>query len=242
MKKWTAWLNQEERSINQFIRSASASVPAGGRVLDAGSGRDQFSGYFLDQQFITTDLPDTMNRGRPRVHSSIDHLPFPHCTFDAVICTQVLEHVSDPQRVINELHRVLKPGGQLFLTAPQGWGIHNEPYHFFNFTLYGLRLLFQKAGFKIRSIQPRGGFFVYLAYRIHQGPRKILKQHKPGAKLWSEKTHAPTQNSWKYQVARVISKPIFLLLDLVASLLILIDDWDCEKRFTLGYACVVVKN
>src|SRR6185437_4412540 len=68
-------------------------------------------------------------------------------TFDAVLLTQVLEHVREPLRVVRELHRVLKRGGRLFLTAPLVWELHDLPHDFYRFTENGLRYLVEEAGF-----------------------------------------------------------------------------------------------
>jgi ubiquinone/menaquinone biosynthesis C-methylase UbiE len=66
---------------------------------------------------------------------------------DAVLSTQVLEHVADPLSVLAEFFRVLKPDGRLWLTAPFVWYLHEEPYDYYRFTSHGLRFLLERAGF-----------------------------------------------------------------------------------------------
>src|SRR3546814_15029687 len=53
---------------------------------------------------------------RPDVAADGALLPFPDQSFEAVICSEVLEHVPDPRLVLDEIARVLKPGGCLLLT------------------------------------------------------------------------------------------------------------------------------
>lgn len=65
---------------------------------------------------------------------NLQALPFRDECFDAVLCTEVLEHVPDPVRVLCELNRVLKPGGQVFVTVPQSWEIHEARHDYLRYT------------------------------------------------------------------------------------------------------------
>jgi SAM-dependent methyltransferase len=73
-------------------------------------------------------------------------LPFSEGSFDGVLCTQVLEHVSHPQELLLEISRVLRPGGILILSAPFLWQEHEEPYDFFRFSSFGMRRLLSCCG------------------------------------------------------------------------------------------------
>jgi len=55
-------------------------------------------------------------------------LPFTDGTFDVVICAQVYEHMTDPQEMVNEIARVLKPGGFCFFSGPNRLAIMEEHY------------------------------------------------------------------------------------------------------------------
>lgn len=66
------------------------------------------------------------------------HLPFPENSFDAVVCETMLEHVLEPERVIAEMHRVLKPGGQCYVMMPFIYGFHAAPSDFQRYTHKGL--------------------------------------------------------------------------------------------------------
>ena len=76
-----------------------------------------------------------------------EHLPFSSSTFDLVLCTQVLCYVEDPQRVIDEIRRVLRPGGTLLLTAPALLLNHapNDRWRFLPNRLYSLLREFTKV-------------------------------------------------------------------------------------------------
>ncbi|HXF47118.1 MAG TPA: class I SAM-dependent methyltransferase [Burkholderiaceae bacterium] len=82
-----------------------------------------------------------------------ESLPFRDASFDLVICTQVLNYVSSPPRVIGEIHRVLKPGGTLYLSTPAIFPSMHD--HRWSFTPEGLRVLL--TDFSAVEIVPEGG-------------------------------------------------------------------------------------
>lgn len=70
-----------------------------------------------------------------------ESIPFVDESFDIVLCTQVLEHVSRPSDVVMEIHRVLRPGGAAFVSVPAVFPIHGAPADNWRFMPGGLRLL-----------------------------------------------------------------------------------------------------
>lgn len=67
--------------------------------------------------------------------------------FDWVIAEQVLEHVRDPWRAAETLHRLCRPGGNVLVTTPFLIRIHHAPADYWRFTPDGLRLVLERAGF-----------------------------------------------------------------------------------------------
>jgi SAM-dependent methyltransferase len=108
-------------------------------------------------------------------------IPVEKETFDTAICTAVLEHLEEPEQALRECNRVLKPGGIAVYSVPFIWHLHEEPRDFYRYTKYGLKYLFEKAGFEIVELEALSGFwvtfgqlFVYNIYRFNRGPLRFI--------------------------------------------------------------------
>jgi SAM-dependent methyltransferase len=131
----------------------------GERVIDVGCGvqpyRSMLGGF---AHYVGFDSP-----GRPDSAASADvfgdalALPLADGCADAVLCTEVMEHVSDPAAMLAEIHRVLRPGGHLVITVPFTWQVHDEPYDYWRFTEYGLRLVLERAGLEVEVLRGVNG-------------------------------------------------------------------------------------
>jgi SAM-dependent methyltransferase len=95
--------------------------------------------------------------------ASADSIPVRDGAFDAVLFTQVLEHIAEPSRVLSELHRILAAGGTLYLTAPLVWELHELPHDYYRYTSEGLRHLLESAGFRSVEVEARNDCFTTLA-------------------------------------------------------------------------------
>jgi SAM-dependent methyltransferase len=88
-------------------------------------------------------------------------LPYGDDYFDLLVNTKiVLEHASEPEAMLREFHRVLKPGGEAFIPAPLVRRQHQKPHDYFRYTEYGLRYLCEKVGFKVLRMDHTNGFAV----------------------------------------------------------------------------------
>lgn len=65
-------------------------------------------------------------------------------SYEVILCTGLLEHIPDPQRIIDDMHRILKPGGRLIIGASAVFSFHECPNDFFHFTPFSFKLLFDK--------------------------------------------------------------------------------------------------
>ncbi len=113
---------EARRHYSRYLRFAGAHVPPRCSFLDVGCGSG-WSTFFLRQaghEAIGVDLHDggAIATGAPFVTADVRLLPFRDCVFDAVGMYSVLEHVPDPERVLSECLRVLKPSGFLIVLGP----------------------------------------------------------------------------------------------------------------------------
>jgi SAM-dependent methyltransferase len=93
-------------------------------------------------------------------------IPLDRHSIDSVIMTEVLEHVHRPGELLQEVRRVLKPGGVLFLTVPFIWPMHELPFDYHRFTPIALRTYLEEADFNVQSIQILGGWDHSLAQQL----------------------------------------------------------------------------
>jgi SAM-dependent methyltransferase len=146
------WL---KRGINRFIPSVTwqptsqvlvtiRELPKNAIILDIGAGGRQIAPQVIGVDFIPFK--------NTHVVSDIHNLAFANESIDAVFCTGVLEHVCDPAGSVNEIFRILRPGGLVHIEIPFMQPFHRDPEDFWRWTLDGLRLFTESHGFReIRS-------------------------------------------------------------------------------------------
>lgn len=137
------------------LKKFSNSLPQTYALLDIGCGEKPYKSLFANASSYTG--LDIVDGPEVDVVGKAWSLPFEDNSFDVIISTQVLEHTEKVEKTVEEIQRVLKPGGTLFISAPFAFQEHGGPYDFWRFTQYGLRTLFSK--FSINSITPLQGFF-----------------------------------------------------------------------------------
>lgn len=138
-------------------------------VLDAGAGNGPYRSMFKHATYESADFAqlDTAYTQLDYVCDLAD-IPVEPDRYDRIVFNQVLEHIPDPRAVLAELHRVLKPGGQIICTCPLFYEEHQRPYDFYRYTQYGLRLLFEEAGFTVDRLRWLEGYFGTVSYQFHQ--------------------------------------------------------------------------
>lgn len=139
---------------------------AHGALLDAGCGPKQYYSYIVPHVDTYTGL-DCDAAHNPDVVGSVADLPFPPASFDTVLSTQVLEHVTSPERMLSEIARVLTPDGILILSAPQAWRIHSAPVDYYRFTRHGLEYLLGRHGFETLALKPQGNVWAVVGQTIN---------------------------------------------------------------------------
>jgi len=166
------YINSSRVHLERFVQRAASSVPRGSLILDAGAGESTpYRHLFRQHRYESADIS-----GNVTYKCDISSLPVENDRFDLVVSTQLLEHVPNPQAVICELFRILKPSRQLWLTTPLFYEEHLQPYDFFRYTRFGLRRIFESAGFCVEEITELEGYCGTLAYQLEVASRSLPRR------------------------------------------------------------------
>lgn len=162
-----------------FIHLKMLAAKQTGRLMDFGCGRKPYRNLFTHvTDYIGVDIEQT---GHDHTNSQIDVfydgkvLPFSADTFDAVFCSEVLEHVFNIEEVLPELSRVLKKDGQILITVPFCWNEHEIPYDFGRYTSFGIKHLLEKHGFSIIEIHKSGHFSQVISQLLSLYVYEVIK-------------------------------------------------------------------
>lgn len=197
--------------------SVDLRTPPAGRVLDYGCADLPYRYMFgPDVEFVGADLP-----GNPHATLELNPdatVPVEDGGFDAVLSTQVLEHVSDPALYLSECFRVLRGGGRMLLSTHGIFVYHPDPVDYWRWTCAGLQHIVTDAGFEIERFEGIIGLaatglqlFQDALYYSPRTPRRL----KPPLALcvqtlmaWADRLQSQRSRDLNAQVfALVASKP-----------------------------------
>ncbi|MES2626567.1 MAG: class I SAM-dependent methyltransferase [Pseudomonadota bacterium] len=157
-------------TIVQALRPALAQVT--GSVLDVGAGQSPWRAWLpASTTYQGIDVGYASEFGMDRDRSDITYydgriMPFADESFDCVLCIEVLEHSEDPQLLVSEIARVIKPEGTVLLTVPWSARLHHLPHDFHRFTRVRLQDLFSEHGFGNVEIHERGNDIGAIANKL----------------------------------------------------------------------------
>jgi SAM-dependent methyltransferase len=148
-------------SILSDVRALAASLGPGSRVIDVGAGEAPYQELFDHCAYTTVDWENSVhpNARRSSLIASADAIPLPDNCADAVVLTEVLEHIVEPLQVLRELYRLLRPGGAALVTTPFVWELHEMPFDCWRFTPVSLQWLMEQAGFVDVVVEARNDCF-----------------------------------------------------------------------------------
>ena len=208
-------LDPAQRRLRAELRAVGRELPPSDRVLDLGSGRAPYAGLFPHRAYVTADLLTSAT-----VRCDAGRLPFANASFDLVLCTEVLEHVLDPDQTLREIRRSLRPAGALVVSTPLTWGVH-EQRDFHRWTESGLRQILTRHGFSITALRPRGGVLLCLGALLLIVPWQIFGEAR--------------ERAWWQTILFVISYTLLLPCGLALASL---DGLDSRQHFTHGYVAL----
>ena len=175
--------DQNRIKRQDWLKETLEKLPNGSRILDAGAGELQNRKYCSHLDYVSQDFCEYKGAvgGAPDeglqsenwdttcidLVSDITAIPAPDTSFDAILCSEVLEHVPEPTHAIDEFARLLKPGGIMILTAPFSSNVHFAPYHFCSgFSKYWYEHHLESRGFEIETLVANGDWYALLRQEI----------------------------------------------------------------------------
>ena len=172
---------------NDWIKNTLKKMTPGQRILDVGAGEGRYKKYMQHLEYVSQDFSGYDGQGDGSglqtgtwdynaidIVSDINEMPVDDASFDIVLCTEVLEHVSDPKLAIKEMIRVLKPGGKLIITAPFCSLTHFAPYHFYSgFNRYFYEDVLKERNCAIDELAASGDWFDYVSQELRRLPTVV---------------------------------------------------------------------
>ena len=146
---------------------------AQGLLLDLGCGKVPL--YQIYQEHIADNICiDWQNTLHASEHLDYEcdlnqSIPLPDDHVDTILLTDVLEHVRAPDRLWQEIRRVLKTGGKLILAVPFLYPVHEEPHDYFRYTQFKLADFCHEHGFEVLLLEPYGGILETLLNLLGKG-------------------------------------------------------------------------
>lgn len=177
---------------DHWIHKKLSKLKNGSRLLDAGAGELQYKKFCKHLKYISQDFCEYDGRGDSKglqtgkwniskidIVSDITNIPEPDNSYDAILCSEVFQHIPDPEKAIREFSRLLKKGGLLILTTPVSSFTHFAPYYFYNgFSRYYFEKYLPEYGFNIKELLYNGNYFEYLATEIQRIPYMAKRYSK----------------------------------------------------------------
>lgn len=149
-------------SLYRAMRKFAKTTQGNSKIIDVGCGIKPYRHLFSTKEYVGIDI---QGGGHTDEAKTVDafydglHIPFPDNSFDTAICTQVLEHATDPEILVREILRVLRPNSQIFISMPFIYPEHEKPYDFRRFTQFEHKRILEKNGFTQIEIHKTTGFF-----------------------------------------------------------------------------------
>ena len=183
LKSWFGNPNEHQRA--EWLAATIKALPRGGRILDAGAGELRNKPLCAHLDYVSQDVCEydgagdakglqtgTWNTSQIDIVSDIVAIPLPDATFDAILCSEVFEHIPDPLKALDEFGRLLKPGGQLIITAPFASIVHFAPqFYATGFSRYWYEHHLPPRGFRVTSLTANGDWFAVLRQELMRLPK-----------------------------------------------------------------------
>jgi SAM-dependent methyltransferase len=173
-RRWHNWILYDIG--DKFLEKYSKYF--NGHLVDLGCGEAPYKEYFLQfaDSYTGVDWTKTQHNSKADVVSDLNvKIELDDEVADSIITLSVMEHLYEPQVFLNESYRVLKEGGTIVLQVPWQWWIHEAPHDYYRYTPYGLKYMFEKAGYKDVQIEAQTGYFTVAIVKMNYFTNRFVK-------------------------------------------------------------------
>ena len=133
-----------------------------GKIVDLGCGTKPYKHLFTScSLYLGLDIEvsgNTDSKKEVDIYYNGKTFPLESNSVDHVFSSETFEHIFNLEEILQEIHRVLKPGGQLLATCPFFWPEHEKPYDFARYSSFGIIHLLNKSGFEIVQYRKTGTY------------------------------------------------------------------------------------
>lgn len=228
------YLSNESLRI-EWVKKQLIKIPRDESIIDVGAGERRYKKYCTHLKYISQDFGQYKGEGdriglqmgkwdisKVDIISDITKIPVRNSSFDNVLCTEVLEHVSHPDLAIKEISRILRKDGKLILTAPFASQAHFSP-HFFStgFSVNWYRKILIENGLKILRMEANGNFFDYINQELCRLPITLKRYSNLGVMSY---------------LFYVVVSPVVLIIWLISKF-----SNGSEKQLCFGYHILAAK-
>ena len=175
--------NMYSGELEKLVKQEIYKIPKNQKILDAGCGTQKYKKFCNHLVYKSQDFKKFENDLKPSIDmkNKLRNFSYPKIdykgdiwdinekdnSFDAILCTEVFEHIQYPEKTLREFYRLLKKGGVLILTTPASSVRHFDPYYFYSgFSDRWFEYFLKKYNFNIKIIKPIGDYYGYMALEI----------------------------------------------------------------------------
>lgn len=167
------------KSIFSFIKNNLNKLE--GKLLDVGCGKMPYKDFILKSSKITTYVGIDIEKAHyddvivPDLIWDGENIPVEDNSFNNILLTEVLEHCPSPKVVLDEANRVLVTGGNILITVPFIFPLHESPYDEYRYTPYSLKRILEECKFRDIEIKFLGGVNAAIALMLSFHKNKYFR-------------------------------------------------------------------
>lgn len=223
----------QTKTIASFLKREFAKLPPG-PIVDIGAGQSPWKCWLPSHcQYRGIDIKNADDfgmdhRSKDIVYYDGGKMPLDSNFFDGALCIEVLEHAENPDLLVSEVYRILKPGAPLLLSIPWSARRHHIPFDFQRFTREGLQRILSRNGFADITIEERGNDYCVVFNKITVIIIRNLKSLNP-------------KNFFLKLSLVLILSPFALVFFILAHFSLMVATSDGIED-PLGYFCIAKKS